>query len=64
MEKSLKIKLLMGTIFICIFITALAVTLVQKYTPSETMRPLRILRSLRETQIICVKYIHRTWFFA
>ena len=25
---------------------------------------LRILRSLRETQIICVKYIHRTWFFA
>ena len=40
MEKSLKIKLLVGTIFVCIFITALAVTLVQKYTPSETMRTL------------------------
>ena len=40
MEKALKIKLLMGTIFICIFVTALAITLVQKYTPSETMRTL------------------------
>lgn len=40
MEKSLKIKLLMGTVFVCIFITALAITLVKKYTPSETMRTL------------------------
>ena len=40
MEKALKIKLFMGTIFVCIFLTALAITLVQKYTPSETMRTL------------------------
>ena len=31
MEKALKIKLLMGTIFICIFVTVVAITLVQKY---------------------------------
>ena len=40
MEKELKIKLLIGTIFICMFVTGLAITLVQKYTPSETMRTL------------------------
>lgn len=40
MEKALKIKLLMGTIFVCIFVTVVAITLVQKYTPSETMRTL------------------------
>lgn len=40
MNKALKIKLLVGTVFICIFITALTITLIEKYTPSETMRTL------------------------
>lgn len=40
MEKALKIKLIISTIVICIVVTVLAVALVDKYTPSETMRPL------------------------
>ena len=40
MEKALKLKLLIGTIFVCIFVTVVAITFVQKYTPSETMRTL------------------------
>ncbi len=40
MEKALKIKLIVSTILICGIITALAIALVNKYTPSETMRPL------------------------
>lgn len=40
MEKGLKIKLIISTIVICGIITALAIALVNKYTPSETMRPL------------------------
>lgn len=40
MEKALKIKLIFSTIVICGVITALAIALVNKYTPSETMRTL------------------------
>lgn len=40
MEKALKIKLIISTIVICGVITALALALVNKYTPSETMRTL------------------------
>lgn len=40
MEKALKIKLIVSTILICGIITALTIALVNKYTPSETMRPL------------------------
>lgn len=40
MEKALKIKLIISTIVICIVLTVLALALVKKYTPSETMRPL------------------------
>ncbi len=40
MEKALKIKIIFSTIVICGVITALALALVNKYTPSETMRPL------------------------
>jgi len=40
MEKAFKIKLIISTIVICGIITALAIALVNKYTPSETMRPL------------------------
>lgn len=40
MDKSLRIKVAVGTIFICIALTLLAVTLINKYTPSETMRAL------------------------
>lgn len=40
MEKELKIKLIISTIVICIVLTVLALALVKKYTPSETMRPL------------------------
>lgn len=40
MEKALKIKLIFSTIVICAVITALAIALVNKYTPSETMRTL------------------------
>ena len=40
MEKALKIKLIISTIAICGIITALAIALVNKYTPSETMRTL------------------------
>lgn len=40
MEKALKIKIIISTIVICCVITALAIALVSKYTPSETMRAL------------------------
>jgi len=40
MEKALKIKLIVSTIAVLGVITALAIALVNKYTPSETMRPL------------------------
>lgn len=40
MEKLFKIKLIISTIVICGVITALALALVSKYTPSETMRTL------------------------
>jgi len=40
MEKTLRIKLIISTIVICIVLTVLALALVKKYTPSETMRPL------------------------
>ncbi len=40
MRKAFKIKLLMGTVFICIFLTVLAITIAKKYAPSATMRPL------------------------
>ena len=40
MKKAFKIKLLMSTVFICIFLTVLAITIAKKYAPSETMRPL------------------------
>ena len=40
MEKALKIKLIISTIVICIVLTILALALVKKYTPSETMRSL------------------------
>ena len=40
MEKALKIKIIISTIVICGVITALALALVNKYTPSETMRTL------------------------
>lgn len=40
MEKALKIKLIVSTIAVLGIITALAIALVDKYTPSETMRPL------------------------
>ena len=40
MEKALKIKLVISTIVICGVLVALAFALVNKYTPSETMRPL------------------------
>jgi len=40
MEKALKIKLIISTIAICIVLTVLALALVKKYTPSETMRSL------------------------
>lgn len=40
MEKALKIKLIVSTIAVLGVITALGIALVNKYTPSETMRPL------------------------
>lgn len=40
MERVLKIKIMFSTIVICGVITALALALVNKYTPSETMRSL------------------------
>ena len=40
MEKALKIKLIVSTIAVLGIITVLAIALVNKYTPSETMRPL------------------------
>lgn len=40
MEKVVKIKLIITTIVICVVLTFLAIALVNKYTPSETMRPL------------------------
>ena len=40
MEKAFKIKLIISTIVICGIITVLAIALVNKYTPSETMRTL------------------------
>lgn len=40
MEKAFKIKLIFSTIVICGVITILALALVNKYTPSETMRTL------------------------
>jgi len=40
MEKALKIKLIVSTLLICVVITVLALALVNKYTPSETMRTL------------------------
>ena len=40
MEKSLKIKIIVSTILICGIITFLGFKLVDKYTPSETMRAL------------------------
>ncbi len=40
MGRAFKIKLIISTIVICGVITALALALVNKYTPSETMRPL------------------------
>ena len=40
MEKALKIKIFISTIVICGVIVALAMALVDKYTPSETMRTL------------------------
>lgn len=40
MEKAFKIKLIFSTIVICGVITVLALALVNKYTPSETMRTL------------------------
>lgn len=40
MEKALKIKIIVSTIVICCVITALALALANKYTPSETMRSL------------------------
>lgn len=40
MEKALKIKLIVSTIAVLGIITALAIALINKYTPSETMRPL------------------------
>ena len=40
MEKVFKIKLIISTLVICVVITALALALVNKYTPSETMRTL------------------------
>ena len=40
MEKALKIKLIVSTLLFCVVITVLALALVNKYTPSETMRTL------------------------
>lgn len=40
MEKGLRIKLIIGTIVVCAILTALAIVLIDKYTPSETMRTL------------------------
>jgi len=40
MEKALKIKLIIGAILVIGSITALTIALINKYTPSETMRPL------------------------
>lgn len=40
MEKALKIKIIVSTIVICGIITALSIALINKYTPSETMRAL------------------------
>lgn len=40
MEKALKIKLIVSTVAVLGIITALAIALINKYTPSETMRPL------------------------
>lgn len=40
MEKALKIKIIVSTILICGVITFLGLALADKYTPSETMRPL------------------------
>ena len=40
MEKVVKIKLIISAIVVCVVLTVLAVALVDKYTPSETMRPL------------------------
>lgn len=40
MEKTLKIKIIVSTILICGVITFLGLALADKYTPSETMRPL------------------------
>ncbi len=40
MDKFLKIKLIVSTIIVCVVLTVLAFALVEKYTPSETMRPL------------------------
>lgn len=40
MKKAFKIKLIFSTIVVCGIITALAIALVNKYTPSETMRTL------------------------
>lgn len=37
MEKGLKIKLLVGAVLVCILVAVLAVSLKNKYTPSETM---------------------------
>jgi len=40
MEKALKIKLIVSTVAVLGVITVLAIALINKYTPSETMRPL------------------------
>ena len=40
MEKALKIKIIVSTLLICGIITFLGLKLVDKYTPSETMRAL------------------------
>lgn len=40
MEKALKIKIIVSTLLICGIITFLGIKLADKYTPSETMRPL------------------------
>ncbi len=40
MKKAFKIKLIFSTIVVCGIITALAIALINKYTPSETMRTL------------------------
>jgi len=54
MEKILKIKLIISAVVVCILVTVLGLALVEKYTPSETMRALDGYYDVAEDEAVVI----------